>query len=144
MSVFKKLRGTTSAKFALGVTEDNDEDVFVDRDGSGKVRMADKQHAVPVPLVDLVGLLETDPSTPGNAYANTIVGGKVTQERWTRTVGGTLIKVIDYTYVVGTSRVSTEVRKVYDVNGTTIIAQVTMTYTYTGSQVTGVSTVRDV
>lgn len=144
MSVFKKLRGTTSALFALGVTVDNDEDVFIDRDGSGKVRLGDKQHAVPVPLVDLYGLLETDPPTPGNTYSNTIVGGKVTQEQWVRTVGGTTIKTIDYTYSPGTPRVITEVRKVYDVNGTLIIAQVTLTYTYTGNQVTGIATVRDV
>lgn len=141
MPVFKKLSGTTADSFALGANKD--EDVFMDRSGQD-ARFADKKNTVPATLTDLLGLLETEPASPGTTYSNTIAGGKVTQEVWRRTADNTLLKTIDYTYTLGTPKVSTEVRKVYAVDGITIIAQVTMTYSYTGSQVTGIATVRNV
>jgi hypothetical protein len=87
-------------------------------------------------------LLDNEPDSLNNTYSNTITGGKVTQEKWIRTVGATNIKTIDYTYTG--SKVTTEVRKVYATDGTTIIAQMTLTYTYTVSTVTGIVSTRDV
>ena len=87
-------------------------------------------------------LLDNEPDSLNNTYSNTISGGKVTQEVWVRTAGATNIKVIDYTYTG--PKVTTEVRKVYATDGTTIIAQTTMTYSYTGSVVTGITVTRDV
>lgn len=139
MPVFKKLSGTTSSSFVLGAVQD--EDFFWDRSGQDS-RFADQKNTVPATLTDLLGLLETEPASPGSTYANTIVGGKVTQERWRRTADASLLKSIDYTYTGG--KVTTEVRKVFATDGVTIIAQVTMSYTYTGSTVTGIVTVRDV
>jgi hypothetical protein len=79
-------------------------------------------------------LLENEPPEPNNNYANTITAGVVTQERWRRQSDSTLIKTVDYTYSAG--RVATEVRKVYAMNGTTVIGQTTRTYTHTGQGVT--------
>jgi hypothetical protein len=139
MPVFKKLSGTTATSFALGAALD--EDIFWDRSGND-ARFADKKNTVPATLTDLLGLLETEPASPGTTYSNTIVSGKVTQEVWRRTADASLLKSIDYTYTGG--KVTTEVRKVFATDGVTIIAQVTLTYTYTGSSVTGIVTVRDV
>lgn len=139
MPIFKKLSGTTSSLFALGAIED--EDVYMDRSGQN-ARFADKKNTVPVTLTDLLGLLETEPASPGSTYTNTIVGGKVTQEVWRRTADASLLKSIDYSYT--STKVTTEVRKVFATDGVTIIAQVTMTYTYSGSTVVGITTVRDV
>jgi hypothetical protein len=87
-------------------------------------------------------LLNNEPDSLNNTYSNTTSGGKVTQEVWIRTAGATNIKVIAYTYTG--PKVTTEVRKVYALDGTTIIAQTTMTYSYTGSVVTGIVVTRDV
>lgn len=87
-------------------------------------------------------LLDNEPASLHNTYSNTILSGNVTQEVWVRTVGATNIKVIDYTYTG--ARVTTEVRRVYALDGTTIIAQSTLTYSYTGSFVSGIVVTRDV
>ena len=139
MSVFQKVRGTTASLFALGAAID--QLIFMDRSGND-LRLADKKNTVPATLTDLLGLLETEPASPGSTYTNTIVGGKVTQEKWARTSDSSTLKTIDYTYTG--SKVTTEVRKVYATDGVTVIAQVTMTYTYSGSTVVGIATVRDV
>ena len=139
MSVFQKVRGTTSSLFALGAAID--QLIFMDRSGND-LRLADKRVTVPATLTDLLGLLETEPASPGTTYSNTIVGGKVTQEVWRRTADASLLKSIDYTYTGG--KVTTEVRKVFATDGVTVIAQVTLTYTYTGPTVTGIATVRDI
>lgn len=87
--------------------------------------------------------LDADPPTaPNNTYDITRSGGQVTQERWRRTSDSSNLKTIDYTYVGG--RVSTEVRKVYASDGTTVLAQITVTYSYSGGTVTGATVVRDV
>jgi hypothetical protein len=91
-------------------------------------------------LVDL--LLETDPDSAATTYAVTYTTGKVTQEKWTDTGSGLKIKTIDYTYSGG--QISTEVRKVYAANGSTVVAQVTVTYAYSGSHISGSTATRDV
>jgi hypothetical protein len=76
-------------------------------------------------------LLENDPPAPANNYDFVKTSGQVTQERWKR-VDTTLIKSIDYTYSIG--KVSTEVRKVFASDGTTIIGKTTRTWTYPSGQ----------
>jgi len=83
-----------------------------------------------------------EPTTPGTTYSLTKSGAQVTQEKWARTADSTALKTIDYTYSSG--RLTTEVRKVYDTNGTTILAQMTVSYTYTGPALTGQTMTRDV
>jgi hypothetical protein len=139
MSVFQKVRGTTASLFALGAAID--QLIFMDRSGND-LRLADKKNTVPATLTDLIGLLETEPANPGSTYSVTRVGGVVTQEKWVRTADGSNLKTLDYTYTSG--KLTTEVRKVYATDGVTIIAQVTMTYTYSGSLVIGIATVRNV
>lgn len=90
-------------------------------------------------------LLENDPIAETGAtdasYAPTYSSGKVTKEEWKRN-DTTLIKSIDYTYTG--QKLTTEVRKVFAANGTTIVAQVTWTYSYTGNTLTSSSMTRDV
>lgn len=86
--------------------------------------------------------LDSEPTTPGTTWSRTLTGGKITQEKWIRTVGATNLKTIDYTYSGG--KVSTEVRKVYAENGSTVVAQMTLTYSYSGNAVSGIVATRDV
>ena len=94
-----------------------------------------------VPL-DLQLVADVPMFPTGTTYSITKVGARVTQEKWTRTVGATNLRTIDYTYVG--NRVSAEVRKVYAADGSTVLAQITLTYSYTFSTVTGITTTRDV
>lgn len=87
-------------------------------------------------------LLDNEPVTPNTTYAPTYTSGKVTEELWTKTTGGQAIRRVTYTY--SGNRVSTEVRKVYAADGTTVVAQVTWTYSYTGGVLTGATMTRDV
>jgi len=88
-------------------------------------------------------LLNEEPNGLGVTYTVTRTGGDVTQEKWVRTSNTFNIKTIDYTYSSG--KVSTEVRKVYAAsNGTTILAQETITYSYSGNSVVGSTIVRNV
>jgi hypothetical protein len=105
-----------------------------------RFRMLDGIGVFDARLGDL--FLDSEPTTPGSTWSRTVVDGKTTQEKWVRTAGATNLKIIDYTY--SGTRVSTEVRKVYADDGTTIVAQMTLTYSYTGSSVTGIATTRDV
>ena len=92
---------------------------------------------------DLINLyLENDPPTPGTDYSNTYTGQRVDQEQWKRTSDASLLKQIDYAYTG--QKVTTEVRTVYAVNGTTILGQLTITYTYTGQLLTSSAVVRNV
>lgn len=86
-------------------------------------------------------LLENEPPTPTNNYSNTQTGSKVTQEKWERG-DTTKIKTIDYTY--SGSRISQEVRKVYATDGSTILAQLTVVYSFTGAALTSATRTRDV
>lgn len=87
-------------------------------------------------------LLDNEPDSVGITYANTLVGNQITVETWTNTSTTNKIKTINYTYTA--NKLTTEVRKIYDSTGIVIVAQTTMTYTYTGNRVTGITTVRNV
>lgn len=84
-------------------------------------------------------LLDNEPTKPNNTYSNTFVSGKLTQEMWVRTADSTLIKTIDYTYLG--SKIATEIRKVYNTTGLTIVAEMTITYSYSGSILAGATIV---
>lgn len=90
-------------------------------------------------------LLDNEPIAETGAtdctYTPTYALGKITKEEWKRN-DTTLIKSIDYSYTG--AQVTQEVRKVFAANGTTILAQVTWSYTYTGSNLTSASMTRDV
>lgn len=64
----------------------------------------------------------------GSLYDATKSGSTVTQERWRRSSDSSNLKTIDYTYSSG--RISTEVVKVYDTDGTTVLGQTTETYSW--------------
>lgn len=85
-------------------------------------------------------VLSTEP-TETCTYTPTYLGGLVTLEEWKR-ADTTLIKSVAYTY--GTSRVDTEVRKVFATDGTTILAQTTVAFTYAGSVLSSASITRNV
>jgi hypothetical protein len=74
-------------------------------------------------------------------YTPTYTSGRITAEAWKR-VDNTTIKTIVYTYT-GT-KVSTEVRKVFALDGTTIVAQITWTYVYTGAALSSATMIRNV
>lgn len=92
--------------------------------------------------IDFDLLLETDPAKPNNTYTNTIVSGKVVQEKWNEIGSNHLIKTIDYTY--SGSAIVTEVRKVYDAPGTTTLAQITKNYVVSNNTVISITTTRDI
>jgi hypothetical protein len=87
-------------------------------------------------------LLGNDPIRAGeSSYAITYSGSSVTKEEWKR--GDlTLVKSADYTYV--SSRCTQEVVKVFALDGTTVLAQVTWTYTYSSGKISSGSMTRDV
>jgi len=88
-------------------------------------------------------LLDDEPGSVNTTYTVTRSGSLVTQEKWVNTGNSFAIKQIDYTYV--SSKVSVEVRKVFSAaDGTTVIAQKTLNYSYSGSLVTGETVTRDV
>jgi prolipoprotein diacylglyceryltransferase len=131
-----------------------DESTVITRDGND-LTFQDTNNPTPVTLTELLTgaggltyvefLLDNDPTAETGAtdcsYTPTYATGKITKEEWKRN-DATLIKSIDYTYASG--KVSQEVRKVFATNGTTILAQVTWSYSYTGNNLTGASMTRDV
>jgi hypothetical protein len=87
-------------------------------------------------------LLLNDPIDGSYTYSLTRSGNKVTQEKWVRTGDFSNKRTIDYTYT--SNQVTSEVRKVYASDGSTVTAQATFTYTYSGSNVSSISVVRDI
>ena len=85
-------------------------------------------------------LLDNEPMYVGTNYANTWSGSVVTGEKWS--IGATLLKSIAYT--MSGSVVTQEVRKVFAGDGVTIVAQATITYTYSGYSVISASYVRNI
>lgn len=90
-------------------------------------------------------LLDNEPTAETGAtdctYIPAYTANKITKEEWKRN-DTTLIKSIDYSYTSG--KVTQEVRKVFAANGTTIVAQVTWAYSYTGMDLTSAAMTRDV
>lgn len=93
-------------------------------------------------------LLAEDPDSAGNTYAYTTnANGTINVETWTHTAAAHTWKTITYAYLTGTRArlVSSVVTKVFDTsNGTTVLAQMTETYTYTGNKITSSTKTRDV
>jgi hypothetical protein len=118
----------------------------------GKMTFKDTENTTPVTLTDLLSgagglsyvefLLDNDPIRTGeSAYAVTYTNNNPIKEEWRRG-DATLVKSVDYTYV--NSRCTQEVVKVFALNGTTILAQVTWSYTYSGGKIVSGSMTRDV
>lgn len=88
-------------------------------------------------------LLDDEPGSFNTTYTITRVGPRVTQELWVNTISTFAIKRIAYTY--SANRLTQEVRKVYLASdGTTIIAQKTISYSYSGITPTGSVITRDI
>lgn len=87
-------------------------------------------------------LLDNEPDSAGTTYSLTYTGATVTQEVWSNSGTGKTIKTIDYTYSGGNP--SQETRKVFAADGTTVVAQLTVTYTFTGNQFTSAVSVRNI
>jgi len=87
-------------------------------------------------------LLEVDPVTVGVTLTVTYTSGAITFESWTNTATTNLIKTISYTYSSGL--LTQERRKVYDTPGTTIVGQITITPSYSGSILSGAVSTRDI
>lgn len=81
-------------------------------------------------------LLENEPSASDTEYTPTISGGVVTEETWDRT-GGNKIKDIIYTRSGGL--LESELRTVYDTDGTTVLGELEVTYTRTDGRVTSIA-----
>lgn len=128
----------------------NDASVLVTRDASNNLTLTDPVTGTKT-LAQLAGvaytefLLDNEPTASTGAtsasYTPTFSGSRVTKETWKRN-DTTNIKTIDYTY--SGNKVSTEVRKVFALDGTTIVAQVTWTYSYSGNTVSSATMTRDV
>jgi len=133
----------------------NDASVLITRDASNNLTFTDPVLGLTKTLSQLAAnstspsyyefLLDNEPIAETGAtdasYTPTYTGIKVTKEEWKRN-DATLIKSIDYTYT-GIS-VTTEVRKIFAPDGSTIVAQVTWTYSYTGINLTSATMTRDV
>ena len=116
-----------------------DENAGIERDGSGYMQFKDPK-SYTTKMVDW--LLANEPNQSGITYELTRTGDLVDAERWEFTSSGLAIKTIDYTRTSGL--LSQEVVKVYGSDGTTIVAQVTITYSRSGGVLTGSTRVRNV
>lgn len=121
--------------------------VGLERDASGNLTLKDG-FAGTKTLSSLVGvsnydfLLDCEPDAVDTDYAITRTLGKVSSESWTNSATSALIKTIDYTRTLGL--VTTEVRKVYDPTGVTVVAQLTVVYTRSLGQVVSAVYTRDI
>lgn len=128
--------GSVSFKFPPGAQEIGFKPNFQNTTANNQLQLV-------VTDISNATLLDDEPGNVGITYSVTRSGTKVTQEKWVNTGNSRPIKQIDYTYT-GTN-VTTEVRKVFSAaDGTTVIAQKTLTYAYSGSSVTGGTVARNV
>ena len=90
-------------------------------------------------------LLDNEPidetGATDSSYAATYSGNFMTLETWRRN-DATLLKSIAYTFTG--NKLDTEIRKVFAPDGSTIVAQVTWTYSYTGNFLTSATMIRNV
>lgn len=87
-------------------------------------------------------LLDNEPDHAAANYSVAYTGNLVTNETWTDTGTGLHLKTVDYSYT--SNLLTSEVRKVYASDGITIVAETTITYGYTGGQITSSTNVRNV
>lgn len=138
MSVFKKLRGTSSGNFSIGVGTAGHKYLEADtgnpttfpylRYNDTLKRWEISNDGTTIYSPDLDWMLECEPTRPTNDYSVTRVGSNVSNETWRRTADNSLLKTIDYTYISG--KVSTEDRKLYADDGLTVVARLLVTYAY--------------
>ena len=86
-------------------------------------------------------LLDNEPVSIATNYSTTVSGLFVTNESWKR-LDNTLLKSIDYTY--SGIYLTQEIRKIFADDGITIVAQITIIYTYSGSVVNTATYTRDI
>jgi len=90
-------------------------------------------------IVDSILVDQLDVST---TYSIITTSGLVTQEKWLRLSDSTKLKTVDYSYTG--KLVTQEVHSVFASDGVTLVAQLTTNYVYTGTSLTGASTVRNI
>ena len=90
---------------------------------------------------DLDFLLDSEPDHNNTQYDLTRANGRVIRETWIRT-NGKLWKSIDYTRS-SIKLVMKEVRKVFDLDGATLLAQLTVAYTRVGGHIVSAAYTRD-
>jgi hypothetical protein len=150
MSLFTRLFGTVGSFFQIGGPGGpgwNNNEGALEAKNSANSALVVARVAEPIGANDATPngdhLLNAEPSSLGNSYANVKSGNRVTSETWTTTATSLATKSIAYTYTG--SRVTTEVRKVFSAaDGVTVIAQMTLNYSYTGSSVTSATVTRDI
>jgi len=135
----KNTEGLVAKGFYPQNSSSNDEAAGIERDANGYLILIGKGPANQK-LVDW--LLSNEPHHTNITYIITRSSGVVTKEEWKTTSGSVLLKSIDYTRSSGL--LATEVVKVFAPDGTTVVAQQTTTYSRSGGNVTGATTVRDV
>lgn len=123
----------------VGIERRNEDHLFL-KDAFGAVDLCDLRRATKGGNLDF--LLENDLPSPSNLYANERVGGRVVRETWKHTETTALLKSIDYSRVAG--KVVGEVRKVFDIDGVTVLAQLTVSYNREGGKVVGATVTRDI
>ena len=86
-------------------------------------------------------LLAADPVIE-SSFTPTYAGNKLTHELWANPVNSHPIKTVQYTY--GGNKLVQEIRTVFAGDGVTVWGQVTISYSYHGSRLTGITVVRNV
>lgn len=87
-------------------------------------------------------LLDNDPNSAGVTYTPVYSGLQLDTETWNFTTGGLLIKQCTYTY--SGMYAETAVCQVYDQTGSTVVAQTTTTYSWSGGRLTSSTLTRDI
>ena len=85
--------------------------------------------------------LNNDPVAPSTTYNTTYTNSQLTNESWTR-LDATTLKSVTYTYT--SFLLTSEVRVIYASNGVTIVAQLTIVYTYTNNTLSSATYTRNV
>jgi hypothetical protein len=134
--------------YPQGAATSGDETVGIERDGSGNLVLKDGTTGTKT-LGQIAAassgpsnydfLLESDPDAVNNDYTITRTSGVVTKETWIRRADSKTMKTIDYTRSSGL--LTEELIKLYASDGTTVVAQLRVTYTRSGGVV--VSATRD-
>lgn len=88
-------------------------------------------------------LLEGDPVFSDVTYTPTYGSGYVNDELWAFTGSGLTIKTIHYVYNMDLT-LGSELRRVYASDGTTIVGQLTITYTYSSGDLVSLQKVRNI
>lgn len=132
-------QNATSSDMNAGVERDVSGNLVLKDALAGSTTLAALLSAAGVSEYDL--LLVADPAKTSSNYTVTYVSSRVTNETWRR-LDNTLWKTTDYTYSSG--RVATEVSKIWNAAGNTVMAQLTITYSYTGSIITSATYVRNI